>query len=96
MERLKARWGITSNFQVAVILVVFALTGTTAVYVKKPILAWLGVTPHTPGWLRVTATLVVVLGVYQVLLLAYGALLGQFPFFWAFEKRMLGRLTGRR
>jgi hypothetical protein len=33
-----------------------------------------------------------VLPAYQVLLLLYGFLLGQFAFFWAFEKRMFGRI----
>ena len=34
-EKLKKRWNIESNTQVLVILVVFAVTGSTTVYVKK-------------------------------------------------------------
>ena len=38
---------------------------------------------------------VLILPVYNLLLLAYGALFGQFSFFWAFEKRFFDRLRGR-
>lgn len=35
-----------------------------------------------------------ILPVYQVVLLMYGALFGQFRFFWEFEKRMVRRMFG--
>jgi hypothetical protein len=39
---------------------------------------------------------VFILPLYNVVLLIYGALFGQFSFFWAFEKRFFGRLFGKR
>jgi len=39
---------------------------------------------------------VLILPVYNLFLLIYGALFGQFKFFWAFEKRFFGRLFGRK
>jgi hypothetical protein len=39
---------------------------------------------------------VLILPLYNVVLLIYGALFGQFSFFWAFEKRFFGRLFGKR
>lgn len=92
LEKLQNRWGVRSVWQVVVILIVFALTGFTAVYIKKPIFAWLGIVPTDPWWVRTGIWLVTVLPAYQVFLLFYGFLLGQFPFFWNFEKRMFGRL----
>ncbi len=46
-EKLKKRWNIQSNFQVVIILVVFAITGSTTVYVKKLIFDLIGVDMDT-------------------------------------------------
>ncbi len=95
MEKLKKRWGITSNFQLLVIFVVFAITGSSAVYVAKPFLAWIGMSRENfldawwSGWVYWTLRLVLIFPFYQVLLVGYGWLFGQFRFFWNFEKKML-------
>lgn len=92
IQKLQTRWGVRSGWQVVVILIVFALTGLSAVQIKKPIFAFLGIDSEDPFWLRTLVWMVTVLPAYQVLLLLYGFLLGQFPFFWAFEKKMFGRI----
>jgi hypothetical protein len=92
LEKLKKRWGVESLAQVLVILLVFALTGFTALYIKKPIYAWIGIDAETPLWQRTIIWFLTVFPAYQVFLLLYGAMLGQFRFFWNFEKRMFGRL----
>lgn len=92
LEKLQTRWGVHSVWQVVVILIVFALTGFTAMYIKRPIFAWLGINAATPWYIRTAVWLVTVLPAYQVFLLGYGFLLGQFTFFWNFEKRMFGRI----
>jgi manganese efflux pump family protein len=86
----KSRWGITSNFQLVVIIVVFAITGSTSAYLSKPILAWLGlVKGEVSGWIYYPLYIILIFPVYQVLLVSFGFLFGQFKFFWAFEKKML-------
>jgi hypothetical protein len=42
MDKLKKRWGIESSFQLIIILVVFSITGSAAVYIAKPFLGWVG------------------------------------------------------
>ncbi len=91
MEKFKQRWGITSNFQVGVILLVFALTGSTAAYLSKPILGWMGIhKSEMSGWIYYPLYIVLIFPVYKVLLIFYGTLFGQFAFFFAFLKKMLG------
>jgi hypothetical protein len=36
-EELKKRWKITSNFQLAIIFIVFAITGSTSAWLSKPV-----------------------------------------------------------
>ncbi len=91
-EKLKKRWKITSNFQVAVILVVFAITGSSTVYLKELIFDYIGITAETHLWIKVPVNIVVILAVYNILLLIIGFLFGQFRFFWNFEKRFFSRL----
>lgn len=92
VEKLKQRWQIESSWQVFIILVVFACTGSTAVYVKKYIFDLLGVSPELPWWIRTVIWIVTILPVYNVLLIIYGTLFGQRKFFWWFLKKTFGRL----
>lgn len=78
--------GVNSIWQVLVILLVFALTGFSSMYIKRPVFALLGIDADTPFWIRALVWSVTILPAYQVLLLMYGFLLGQFAFFWKFEK----------
>lgn len=93
MNRLKRRWGIESNFQIFLILIVFAVTGSTSAKLAGPLVEFFGVYQETSSWfwywfLRI----VLIFPIYQVLLVFFGWLFGQFRFFWQFEKKMLGRL----
>ncbi len=93
IEKLKKRWGVESPWQVIVILLVFALTGTSVLYVKKPFYILFGITPQSAWWVKMLGVLFIVLPLYQILLLGFGFLLGQFRFFWEFEKRTFGRIA---
>ncbi len=90
MKKLKERWGITSNFQLVIIFIVFAITGSSSVMVSKPILNFLGISQDSmPYFLYFILKIIIVLPVYQVLLVGFGFIFGQFNFFWNFEKKML-------
>ncbi len=93
MEKLKQRWGIDSNFQILVIFVVFAVTGSTAVKLVAPITGFIGLDRETTNaWLYWIIRILLIFPTYQILLVAFGWLFGQFKFFWNFEKKMLRRL----
>lgn len=92
LNQLQERWKVNSISQVLLILATFALTGTTVVYISKPILGAIFGSGQIPVWARI-AYYVLILPIYNLFLLAYGLLLGQFSFFWEFEKRFIKRLT---
>lgn len=95
---LKDKWGIESNWQFIVILWVFAITGSSSVYVAKPFLDLIGLSRDSfadnwwSGWFYWSLRLLLIFPFYQVLLLLFGWLFGQFAFFWRFEKKMLQRM----
>ncbi|WP_345276789.1 DUF6787 family protein [Litoribaculum gwangyangense] len=97
MEKLKERWGIENNWQIVVILIVFAITGSTASYIGKPILSYLNITKESFGtFIYWFIRIILLFTMYQFLLVFFGWLLGQHKFFWNFEKKMLARLGFKR
>ena len=97
MKRLKEKWGITSNFQFIIILIVFSVTGSLAVWVAKPILELVGLDKSAVSpWVFWPIRIAIIFPIYQVMIVVIGTLFGQFKFFWAFEKKMLVRLGFKR
>ena len=93
MNKLKEKWGIISNFQIIIILVVFSITGSVAVWIAKPVLNLVGLDKEVVSpWLFWPIRIFIIFPIYQILIVIIGALFGQFKFFWAFEKKMLVRL----
>jgi hypothetical protein len=90
IEKLKQRWNLGSPWQVLIVLVVFACTGFTVLLIKQPILSWLA---GEKGNTTVASVLyyIFILPLYNIILLIYGFIFGQFDFFWSFEKRFLER-----
>ncbi|MDX2195347.1 MAG: DUF6787 family protein [Cytophagales bacterium] len=93
-QRLEDRWGVKGWLQLFIIIVVFALTGSSSVYVAKFILPLLGITPDMNPWVRIPLRILIIFPVYQILFLWIGFLFGQFHFCWNFEKKMYGRIAG--
>ena len=91
---LQKRWNTKSVWQVLVIMLVFALTGSTVVWIARPILAWVFSPGPVPLWGKVLYY-ILVLPVYNVFLLAYGFVFGQFRFFYDFEKRLFNRIFSK-
>ena len=93
MKKLKEKWGITSNFQLIIILIVFSITGSSSVVVGEPILELIGLKEKDLSpWIFWPARILIIFPVYQILIVIIGALFGEFKFFWNFEKKMLSRL----
>jgi len=93
MKRLKQKWGITSNFQIIIILLVFSITGSISVWIANPVLNIVGLHREANSlWLFWPIRIFIIFPIYQILIVIIGTLFGQFKFFWAFEKKMLVRL----
>lgn len=92
IEKLKQRWNVRTGWDVLVILLVFACTGFSVLYVKRWLFDLAGLTADSPGWIRWAFNILIILPLYQVILLAWGWVWGKFKFFWEFEKRMFSRI----
>jgi hypothetical protein len=76
-------------------LVVFACTGFTILFIKNPILDFFGIERGGgQGFINTVLYLLLVLPLYQIILLVYGFIFGQFRFFWEKEKQIFRRMVG--
>lgn len=93
MEKLKQRWGITSNIQIILILIVFAINGSFAAWVANPVTEFIGINRETTnGFIYWPLRILLIFPIYQLTLPVVGFLFGQFKFFWNFEKKFLSRV----
>ena len=90
MNNLKQRWGISSNFQLVVIFIVFAINGSLSARISSFFMSFLGLNKNNLPWFfYYPLFIILVMPLYPFLLIAVGFLFGQFPFFFAFSKKML-------
>ncbi len=93
MEKLKKRWGITSNWSLVAILIVFAINGSFAAWVAKPVANFVGIDQNSLApWVYYTIRFILIFPIYNLTLPIVGWLFGQHKFFWNFEKKFLSRM----
>lgn len=95
LDKLQSRWKLKSAFQVVVVLIVFACTGFTVLFLKEPVISFF-ISSEEKNTLFTILYYVFIFPIYNIILLAYGFVFGQFTFFWEFEKKMWNRLSGKR
>ncbi len=88
ISKLENRWGVSKE-RVLIILLVFACTGFSVMFLKKPIVHF-----FTQGESNTTFSIIyyiLIFPIYNLILLFYGFIFGQFKWFWDFEKKMFRR-----
>ena len=91
-KKLEHKWILDYKWEMIRVFIVFAVTGSSSVFVGRPIMKLIGITKENLNpilyWI-----LFIIIGLifYQILLVTFGWLFGQFKFFWEFEKKMLRR-----
>lgn len=92
MKKLKERWGITSNFQIIIIFIVFAITGSTSAYISGPLTEYIIGDSNINSFIKIIIRILFLTPIYQVLLLFFGFIFFQFNFFFKFVKKFLSFL----
>ncbi|WP_292945087.1 DUF6787 family protein [Olleya sp. UBA1516] len=91
-KKLENKWEVTYKWEMIRIFIVFAVTGSSSLFVGRPIIYWLGITKENLN-IVVYWILYIIIGLifYQIMLVFFGWLSGQHKFFWEFEKKMIRR-----
>ena len=88
VQKLKTKWGIESNRDFILIMLTFSLAGMMISFSRKPIFHVLGIEKETALWIKILVYIPLIIPLYQVFLLFWGTVLGQFGFFWEKEKKI--------
>lgn len=95
-EKLKARWGITSNWRLFKILLIFSLTGMSAVQIRKLIFPLIGIGTDTPTWLYILLWLVLITPAYYFFMVIFSMLLGEKDFFFNMMSKSFSRFSRKK
>ena len=93
IEKIKKIFKVKTTFQFFIVMLVFSITGSLALFLSDYLLFIFNLDIQTSGnfsyWLL---RVVVLFPVYQILLITVGTLFGEFEYFWRFEKKFLKKL----
>ncbi len=101
-SQLKKKWGVSSNFQLIIIFIVFGITGSLSVRLGEPLLNLIELVPEKFESIPFgkiiywSIRIIVIFPLYQLLLIIVGAVFFQFRFFWNFEKKILKKIGFKR
>lgn len=91
-KKLENKWIVNHRWEMIRIFIVFSVTGSSSLFVGRPVIKLLGITPdNLIGPIYWILYIIIGLVFYQIMLVFFGWLFGQFEFFWNFEKKMLRR-----
>lgn len=88
VTKLKNKWNITTNRDFILIMIVFSLAGMSIGFERKIVFHLFGI-DKDPLWVKILVYVPLIVPIYQVNLLIFGFLLGQFKFFLEKEKRLI-------
>jgi hypothetical protein len=86
-KRIKTKWNIESDRDYWLIMLAYSLAGMFILPVKKAIFHLIGITDHTPFWIIILVYIPLIPPVYQLGLIFFGTILGQFNFVWGQAKK---------
>ena len=96
-KKLEKKWILTYRWEMIRVFIVFAITGSFSVFLGRPFIKLIGITKDNLSPVLYWILFIFIAMVfYQILLVGIGWLLGQFKFFWNFEKKMLFRFGLKR
>ncbi len=92
-KKLYTRWKVTYRWELIAIFLVFAVTGSTAGRISDPVMELIGLHKETlNGWIYWPVRILLIFPLYQVLLVIFGWIFGQYNFFKDFAVNMISRM----
>ena len=93
IKTLKKILKVENYFQLTMIMIVFAVTGSSTLFLSDYLLIIFNITKVSMNiYIYWTLRVIVIFPVYQILLIIIGTIFGQFDYFWRFEKKFLKKI----
>lgn len=94
LTKLQDKWQLKSIMQVVIVLIVFALGGSTCAYLGRNIMPHLSI--ETKGVIWWVVYIVIVTILWPVCVLFYSLFFGQYQFFKKYLTKMGKRMVGKK
>lgn len=92
-KKLKHKWQVNYRWEFIAIFLCFAVTGSTAGRLSDPLMNMIGLSQDgTNGWVYWPVRILLIFPIYQVLLVFFGYIFGQYSFFKQFARKMMFRI----
>lgn len=92
-KKLKNRWQVNYRWEFIAIFLCFAVTGSTAGRLSDPIMSVIGLSQENiTSWIYWPVRILLIFPIYQVLLVFFGYIFGQYTFFKEFAIKMMSRM----
>ena len=93
IEKLINKFKANSIRHLFIIFIIFALSGSSSLFISSPILIVLGLDKLITFYpLYIFVRIILIIPIYQFILIIIASLFGEFDYFWKFEKKFLQRL----
>ena len=93
IEKLVNKFKANSIRHLFIIFIIFALSGSSSLFISSPILIVLGLDKLITFYpLYIFVRIILIIPIYQFILIIIASLFGEFNYFWKFEKKFLQRL----
>ena len=93
MEKIRKLFRVDTNYQLIIVNIVFAVTGTLALYLAGDVINLIGIKEsEVSSFIFWTLRIIIIIPVYQVLLIVIGTIFGEFKYFGEMEKKILNRV----
>ena len=93
MNKIRIFFKVDSNYQLLIINIVFAVTGTSSLFVADYILNMFLISQDIYGnFVYWSTRIILILPIYQVLLIIFGSIFGEFEYFWRMEQKTIKKI----
>ena len=93
LNKLVKKFQANSPKHLAIIFIIFALSGSGSLLISSPILSAINLKNLVTYYpLYIFIRVLIIIPVYQITLIIVATFFGEFNYFWKFEKKFLQRL----
>ena len=93
IQNLIKKFNAKSKFHLFIIFLVFGLSGSFSLWISSPIMSALDLKNILNNYtIYIFVRVIIIIPIYQLILIFFALIFGEFEYFWRFEKKFLKRI----
>ena len=96
LKKLQKKFKARSIKHLAIIFIIFSISGSLTLYLSFPIIKFLNITNYFHNYfIQILIRLIIIFPLYQIVLIFVGILFGEMKYFIEFEKKFFKKIFSR-